>query len=96
MLIHAAGNPELGESAVVVVVSFPSSLSLFLSLFLSNPITEWIISYYGSLCSLSDTFPVYSQAAIGPILTHCSLTTGQADEPENPWALTVDIHEKSI
>lgn len=63
MLIHAAGNPELGERAVVLPSSL--SLSLFISPSLSNPITDCMHSYHGSLCSffLSDMFPVYLQAA---------------------------------
>lgn len=40
MLIHAAGNPELGERAVVLPSSLPQSLSLFLQLPVSLPPPE--------------------------------------------------------
>lgn len=70
MLIHAAGNPELGERAVVLPSSLPQSLSLSSTSCLSpTPRTDCMHSYHGSLCSfsLSDTSPVYLLAATDPI-----------------------------
>lgn len=72
------------ESGSITIISLSGSSLFSSSLYLSDPVTECVHSYHGSLCSFSpsDTFPVYSPAATDPFRSPPSLTTAQADEPE--------------
>ena len=87
MLIHAAGNLELGKRAILL----PSSLSLAHSLSYSIAVSlsqrvmsDSLLSYHGTLCSLSlsDVFPVYSVAAPPPPPPDCWPDC----RPRTPWS----------
>lgn len=98
MLIHAAGNPELGERAALLPSSLLQSLTLHPTLQKTDCVHG---SYHGSLCSfsLSDASPAYLLAANDRMCappSPSSLTAAQDNETPLSQDLAVEYYEISI